>query len=154
MTNIMFSFCSLKPCCHLFFWWTLDNHYFWWTTPPPGTGSKIRLIAEPQPMCGGLSPTWNFPHIPGADNLATTLYPQPPSILHDPLLHHLIRLTITLCILVRAVSKYWCSSSCWAFCRGHGSSGPRRIKGNFMEIGFIHRTPLCATVVLQSKRAR
>ena len=35
-------------------------------------------------------------------------------------------------------SEYWCSSSCWAFCRGHGSSGPRRIKGNFMEIGFIH----------------
>ena len=38
---------------------------------------------------------------------------------------------------------YWCSSSCWAFCRGHGSSGPRRIKGNFMEIGFIHNSTLC-----------
>ena len=39
--------------------------------------------------------------------------------------------------------EYWCSSSCWAFCRGHGSSGPRRIKGNFMEIGFIHNSTLC-----------
>ena len=36
---------------------------------------------------------------------------------------------------------------------GHGSSGPRRIKGNFMEIGFIHNyIHLCVFHAEQSKQ--
>ena len=38
---------------------------------------------------------------------------------------------------------------------GHGSTGPRRIKGNFMEIGFIHNSTLRrAEEIIAQKESR
>ena len=38
---------------------------------------------------------------------------------------------------------------------GHGSSGRRRIKGNFMEIGFIHNSTLRrAEEIIAQKESR
>ena len=161
MTNIMFSFCSLKPCCHLFF----GGH---WITII--FGGQPPHLAQPPIFVRLQSPSqcvvaWAPPEISHTSHEQTILLlhivpttfnstSPTPSSFNTADHNSVVQFFDNSLYFCASSSEYWCSSSCWAFCRGHGSSGPRRIKGNFMEIGFIHSSPLCATVVLQSKRAR